>query len=246
MSPKSTIPLISPASSASALSVVRSPWTTWARSDGQTGTTVVSNRSRTSSTRRRWRSSRMEPSSSRDFAACWTSHSIVRSAAGWKKPRSPRPMRAAISPQPASAASDRSSASIRARPGSTEYIRTWCAPSSARTLARRAAGSPEPGDAPGMSRGMASGSSGSTRVAWRTASASMSSVAGSSAAFDTFMMASGVSSGPSSRNVWSRSLPRSRATAASTSKVCRAMSTAAPASNAGRAAARTGSMVSAW
>ena len=39
MSPKSTIPVMKPSSSMSALSVVRSVWTTCARSDGQTGTT---------------------------------------------------------------------------------------------------------------------------------------------------------------------------------------------------------------
>ncbi len=65
MSPKSTIPVTLPSSSARALSVVRSVWTTWARSDGQTGTTAVSNRSRTASTSARCCVSRIAPSSSR-------------------------------------------------------------------------------------------------------------------------------------------------------------------------------------
>ena len=47
----------------------------------------------------------------------------------------------------------------------------------------------------------------------------MSSVAGSSAAFEIFMIASRSSAGPDSRNVWSRSLPRFVADSASTPNV---------------------------
>ncbi len=78
MSPKSTMPVIRPASSVRALSVVRSPWTTCARSDGQAGATTSSYRSRTRSTRARCRGSRMAPISVRVRDACWTSQSIVR------------------------------------------------------------------------------------------------------------------------------------------------------------------------
>ena len=74
----------------------------------------------------------------------------------------------------------------------------------------------------------------------------MSSVDGSSAAFDTFITAIGVPVASSRRNVWSRSLPRSRASPATTPKVRRAMSGTSPGSNAGRGAARTRSMVTEW
>ncbi len=128
MSPKSTMPLIRPASSTRALSVVRSAWMTWARRLGQTGATTRSNRSSVRSTMARWPASRMSGRKARVWAACWTSQSIVRTAAGCMKPRSARPMRAVVSPQPTKAWSDRSRGSLRPRPGRMSYRRTWQVP----------------------------------------------------------------------------------------------------------------------
>ena len=90
MSPKSTMPVIRPSSSTSALSIVKSVWTHWARNVGQRGTTTASNRSRTSATAARRPVSRMSGSIERVVRACWMSHSIVRCAFGWVKPRRAR------------------------------------------------------------------------------------------------------------------------------------------------------------
>ncbi len=121
MSPKSTMPVIRPSSSTSALSMVKSVWTTCARRVDQSGATTVSKRSRTAATAARRSGSRMSASIARVREACWMSHSIVRWAFGWKKPRRARARRAVISPQSAMAASDRSVGSPRPRPGRTSY-----------------------------------------------------------------------------------------------------------------------------
>ena len=100
---------------------------------------------------RRWRSSRIEPSSSRDRAACWTSHSIVRCGGGVEEAaQRPTEARRHLAPAPPRAASDRSSASIRARPGSTR-IHPHVVRAVVRARRSRAArpGPRSPGTAPG-------------------------------------------------------------------------------------------------
>ena len=113
------IPVMKPASSVTVLSTERSVWATWARSLGQAGVTVRSNSSSTRATSARWRPSRMSSSIARAARACCTSHSIVRRARGWVKPRSAWSSRAVVSPQAMSAASLNRAASIRLCPGST-------------------------------------------------------------------------------------------------------------------------------
>lgn len=93
MSPKSTIPVTRPRSSTSALSSVRSPWITWARSPAHRGSTCSSKRSSTRSTSTRRRGSSIDGTSDRSAGACRTSQGRARPAAGWKKPRRARPRR---------------------------------------------------------------------------------------------------------------------------------------------------------
>ena len=119
MSPKSMIPVMKPASSVKALSTVRSVWTICARSRGHTGAARRSNASSTRATTARTCRSRMSSSMARADRACWTSHSIVRCARPWVKPRRACARRAVVSPQATSAASGSSSASIRLFPGRT-------------------------------------------------------------------------------------------------------------------------------
>ena len=70
----------------------------------------------------------------------------------------------------------------------------------------------------------------------------MSSVAGSSAGFDTFRTASPAPSAPVSRNVWSRSLPRLRAPDAANPYVAAAIAQASSGVYAGGWACSTASM----
>ena len=212
MSPKSTIPVTCPASSARALSVVRSVWTTWARRDGQTGTTVASNRSRT----------RFDE---RPMPRVADRAEQLPGPAGVLDVPEHRPLGARVeetAQRPTETCRHRAPAGERLV-GQGDARRSGRGRAGRRTSGRGARrrrastrragrrGSVASRVAPGTSHGMASGSDGSTRWAWRTASASMSSVAGSSAAFESFRTASGASAPSSSRNVWSRSLPRSRA-----------------------------------
>ena len=121
MSPKSTMPVMSPSSSTSALSHVRSPCTTWARSDGQRGTTTSSNRSSTRRPTLGRSGRRSRRASCGCCQACCTSHGITRIALGWTKPRMALPSRAVERPQAASARSSSRRGSWRAWPGTRSY-----------------------------------------------------------------------------------------------------------------------------
>ena len=217
MSPKSTIPVISPASSARALSVVRSPWTTWARSDGQTGTTTASNRSSTRPTRRALPGIADRPEQL-DGCARRAGRPTASSAA---RPdgRSPaRPARGAPSSRP-SAPSAASRQLERRRPAGGRAARRTSGRGGRRRArsshAPRRAGSDRrgrPRTRPGPAAGSASGSAGSTCVGVEDRERLH---------VERGRVLGGVRhlhdrqrrrrSASSSRNVWSRSLPRSRA-----------------------------------
>ena len=129
MSPKSTIPVMRPASSTRALSVVRSVWTTCARSAGHAGTTTASNRSSTRSTSARWPASRIAGS---ELAGPRRVLDVPEhrplSSAGGRTRAAPGRAGPWSRPSATSAASDRSRGSLRPRPGRSRTPRTWWRP----------------------------------------------------------------------------------------------------------------------
>ena len=203
MSPKSMIPLTRFRSSRSRLSSVTSLWMSWARSAGNAGTTLAANRARTRSM-----SSRRPGSSSRatrrasSGRCCW-SHQIVRPAAGWKRPRSARPIRATTSPRCAIASASRSAGSA-VRPGRSGRSRTRCEapPTSAVTI----------GDPSSAARATGTGRAGSISAMRSTAATSISTTSGSSTAFET-LRTHPAPDASVRRKLRSRSLTRSSAVA---------------------------------
>ncbi len=209
------------------------------------GVTTSSYRSRTARTRRRSPGSVTASSIGRTRAACCTSHGRRRIMLGWMKVRRATPSRAVVSPHPTRASSDRVRGSSRARPGSTSYARTQLVPAAdvqgERSPVTSSSDRPE-ARASDVRRGWATASPGSARTACRATSASMSSVAGSSAGFETLSTARPAPASSRSRNVWSRSLPRLRAAADRMPKVAAPISTAWSVVNAGGWDSRTASI----
>ena len=244
MSPKSTIPLMRPASSTRALSVVRSVWTACARSPGHAGhhdgLEAVEHALHERALRRR----RGSPARARRVRAgvLDVPEHRPQQRAGRQNPRSARPSRAVVSPQATSAASDRSRGSLRlaagqevvarARGGSRRRRSTGARPRRRAVVGRAehaprappAAGPGPPAGRAGRPRPPCRGSPGPrprsracrSRARRRRAS--------------------------SSRNVWSRSLPRSRAPTAATPNVAGGDGgRPRRAANVGRGVARTAS-----
>ncbi len=214
------------------MSRVTSLWMSCERRVGSAGTTRRLKRSRTRPRSSRRSGASVSETRRASSGRCRWSHQIVRPAAGWKNPRSARPMRPTTSPT-CSMAAGSSSAGAAARPGRSGSRRTRCvAPSTT------AVTTVDPSSA---GRATGTGRAGSTDLIRSTAATSISTTPRSSAAFETFSTQAAPDASVR-RKFWSRSLTSGSAVASRPYR-SRATSSAWRALRAGGGASRTSAVV---